>query len=220
MSSGETESYRGRLLYRGAEGDIVKGRWRGLAAVYKIRKQLPYRLAELDESIRRQRTLHEAELTHSAREAGVPTARLYYVDASRTTLIMEFVKGTRLKEFVSSAPEEEAGNFFSALGRDAARLHCAGITHGDLTTANIIIRDGVLVFIDFGLSNHSSRLEDHAVDLRLIKETLVGAHPSISTMALQRLFEGYSYEAGANRTESVARQLRSIERRGRYARLS
>jgi TP53 regulating kinase-like protein len=219
-SPGETESPQGRLLYRGAEADIVSGTWRGLAAVYKVRRPLSYRLAELDIAIRHQRTLHEAELVHSARKAGVLAPRLYYIDAPRTTLVMEYVEGNRLKEFVSSAPEEEAGKLFRVLGRDIARLHSAGITHGDLTTANVIMRDGELVFIDFGLSNHSSRLEDHAVDLRLIKETLVGAHPSISSMALERLCDGYSREAGAKRTNAVMKQLRSIERRGRYARLS
>jgi TP53 regulating kinase-like protein len=149
---------------------------------------------------------------------GVP--RLYYVDAPNTTLVMEYVEGKRLKELVSSAPDIEAGRLFREFGRDIARLHCAGITHGDLTTANVIVRDGKLVFIDFGLSNHSSRLEDYAVDLRLIKETLIGAHSSMSSIALERLLEGYSAGAGAKQTKAVMKQLRNIERRGRYARLS
>jgi len=219
-SLGGIEGPRRRLLYRGAEADIVRGSWRNLPAVYKIRKPLPYRLASLDIAIRRQRTLREAELLHSARRAGVHAPWLYYVDASRTTLVMEYVEGIMMKEFASSAPKEEAGDFFCALGRDTARLHSAGITHGDLTTANVIIRDGELVFIDFGLANHTTRLEDHAVDLRLIKETLVGAHNSIASMAFERVMEGYTHVAGAKRAEAVAGQLRSIERRGRYARLS
>jgi TP53 regulating kinase-like protein len=170
--------------------------------------------------MRRQRTLHEAELFHSARKVGVRVPRLYYIDIPRTTLVMEYVEGKRLKELVSSAPEEEAMDLFRALGRDVARLHSAGMTHGDITTANVIVRDGELVFIDFGLSTHTFRLEDHAVDLRLIKEILVGAHSEISSVALERLFEGYSREAGAKRTKAVMKQLRNIERRGRYARLS
>jgi len=220
ISPGEAESARGRLIYRGAEADIIRGRWRGLPAVYKVRKPLPYRLAELDVAIRRLRTLHEAELIHSARKAGVGAPRLYYVDTPRTTLVMEYVEGTRLKELVSSAPRKVAGDLFHGLGRSAARLHSSGITHGDLTTANVIVRGGELYLIDFGLASHSSRLEDHAVDLRLIKETLVGAHPSIASMALERLFEGYSDVAGVNSMKAVARQLRSIERRGRYARVA
>jgi len=58
------------------------------------------------------------------------------------------------------------------------------------------------------------------VDLRLIKETLVGAHSSIASMAMESFFEGYREKAGGARTKAVARQLRSIERRGRYARLA
>lgn len=220
ISCGETKSRRGRLLYRGAEADIVKGRWRCLPAIYKVRRPLAYRLPDLDIILRLQRTLHEAELIHSSRRAGVCVPRLYYVDAPHTTLVMEYVEGIRMKEFVNSAPKEDVGQLFFALGGDAARLHSVGISHGDLTTANLIIRDGKLVFIDFGLSNHSSRLEDQAVDLRLVKETLVGAHHPIASMALERLFEGYSHEVGAKQTEAVTRRLKSIERRGRYARIS
>lgn len=192
----------------------------GLAAVFKIRKPLAYRLGALDFALRRQRTLREAELIHSARKAGVNAPMLYFVDPPRTTIVMEYVEGMRLKDSVSKPGEVDAGNLFRWLGRDVAKLHCAGITHGDLTTANVILRGGRLVFIDFGLANHSARLEDHAVDLRLIKETLVGAHSSIASKAMERFFEGYRAKAGAVRTRAVARQLRSIERRGRYARLT
>lgn len=218
--SGGTEEPRGELIYRGAEADILRGAWMGLPAVYKVREALPYRLAALDAAIRRQRTIREAEILHSAREAGVAVPMIYYVDAPRTTLVMEFVEGKRLKELVAAAPPGEAASMFLGLGRDVARLHGAGITHGDLTTANVIVRGGDLVFIDFGLAGHSLKLEDHAVDLRLIKETLVGAHPAVAAAALERLFEGYGEVAGSLRAKSVIRQLRSIERRGRYARVA
>ncbi len=192
----------------------------GLPAVFKVRKPLAYRLEALDLALRRQRTLHEAELIHSARKAGVSAPRLYFVDTPRTTLVMEFVEGTRLKECVLKSGEKDVEILFREMGRDVAKLHCAGITHGDLTTANIILRAGELVFVDFGLASHSVRLEDHAVDLRLIKETLVGAHSSIAPMAMESFFKGYREKAGGARAKAVARQLRSIERRGRYARLT
>lgn len=218
--SGETESAQGELIYRGAEADIVRSLWMGLPAIFKVRKRLPYRLGALDVALRRQRTVHEADLIHSARRAGVCAPRLYFVDPPRTTLVMEYVDGTRLKEFVAMARASEVGDLFKGLGREVAKLHSAAITHGDLTTANVILRNGELVFIDFGLSSHSTRLEDHAVDLRLIKETLVGAHSSIASMALERFFNGYHEVAGPVRTRAVERQLKSIERRGRYARLA
>jgi TP53 regulating kinase-like protein len=218
-SPGENESPDGRLIYRGAEADLIRARWQGLEAVYKVRKPLPYRHPVLDDTIRRQRTFREAEMIHSARNAGVSAPHIYFVDSRRTTLIMEYVRGPRLKDVVQGTSRPKVAGLFDVLGRYIAKLHSAGIMHGDLTTANIIVRGPDLFFIDFGLSMHSSRLEDHAVDLRLVKETLVGAHPGVSTLALASLLEGYSAEAGPARCKAVTRQLRSIERRGRYARL-
>lgn len=218
-SSGGTET-PDRLLYRGAEADIIKGSWQNMDAVYKVRKPLAYRLPVLDEAIRRQRTIREAEMIHQAKRAGVPAPFLYDVDVPGSTLVMEYVEGGRLRDQVATMGRDEARQAFREFGRDAAKLHSAGIVHGDLTTANVVVRKGSLVFIDFGLSFRTTRLEDRAVDLRLIKETLVGAHPEISKLALEELFDGYAEVAGAQGTSAAQRQLKSIERRGRYARVT
>jgi len=209
---------RGELLYRGAEADVVRGKWRGIDAVYKVRTPLRYRHPLLDLSVRRQRTLREADMTHSAKKAGVYAPHIYDVDLQKFTIVMEYVRGWRLKELASS-DISRALDLFEQLGRDAARLHSAGIMHGDLTTANVIGRDGKLVFLDFGLSLHSWRIEDHAVDLRLAKETITGAHASSAATALERLLGGYVGEAGESQGRRVLKQLQGIERRGRYARV-
>lgn len=219
-SSGGTSPEPAGLLYKGAEADIIRGVWQGLDAVYKVRRPLAYRLPVLDDAIRRQRTIREAEMIHLAKGAGVPSPHLYGVDLSRSTLIMEYVQGERLRDRVGSLSGDEARRIFQEFGEDAAMLHSAGIVHGDLTTANVVIRDGKLVFIDFGLAFRTERLEDKAVDLRLIKETLTGAHPGASRLALEELFRGYSKVSGAARFRAVHRQLRNIERRGRYARVT
>lgn len=212
--------YSGRLLYRGAEADVVRGEWQGLDAVFKVRKPLPYRLPVLDRAIRSQRTLREAEMLHQSKKAGVAVPFLFYVDVPATTLVMEYVEGDRVKDLVTSLSGEDAASLFVRFGSDVARLHSAGVMHGDLTTANVVRRDGGLVFIDFGLSLRTTRLEDHAVDLRLIKETLVGAHPEVASTALDALFRGYASGVGKARSRAVLRQLQNIERRGRYARVT
>jgi len=208
-----------RLLYRGAEADLFEGRWQGQRAVYKVRKPLKYRLEALDVSIRRQRTVHEAEAIGSAKKAGVLAPFLYFVDPKNTSIVMEYVEGTRLKEVADSAPDDKVAKAFALLGREVARLHSHGIMHGDLTTANLVARGEDLVFLDFGLALRTRRLEDHAVDLRLIKETLVGAHPRVAPFAMESLRRGYESAAGKDRTRDVFRQLVGIERRGRYARV-
>ena len=219
-SFGVTERNRGRLLYKGAEADVILGDWQGLEAVFKVRKPLTYRLKVLDEAIRRQRTVREAEMIHLAKKAGVSSPFLYKVDVPSSTLVMEFVRGDRVKDLVPSLSESQLGRVFFDFGQDVGRLHSYGIMHGDLTTANVVRRNGRLVFIDFGLSVRATRLEDHAVDLRLIKETLVGAHPEASARALEALNRGYASVVGPVRTRAVLKQLQNIERRGRYARVT
>ncbi len=207
-----------RLLYRGAEADLMLGSWSGREAVYKVRKSLPYRLKELDDAIRTQRTIHEAQLMHHAKVSGVRTPFLYYVEPHNALLVMEFIRGKRLKEELASTSTFEVRDRFHKLGRMTALLHQAGIMHGDLTTSNVLVNDGELVLIDFGLAIRSKRLEDHAVDLRLIKETLTGAHPTVSKQALESLFDGYGDEVGEKYFRAATRQLGKIEKRGRYAR--
>jgi TP53 regulating kinase and related kinases len=206
-------------LYRGAEADVYAATWCGRKAVFKIRKKLPYRHDSLDLTIRTQRTLHEAEMIHRAKEAGVASPLLFFIDVPRSTIVMEFIEGPRLKELVSSTQSAQVTPLFKALGKKVASLHSSGIMHGDLTTSNVIASARGLVLIDFGLSVYTMRLEDQAVDIRLIKETLTGAHPSQAKAALDALFEGYAEFRGEAKLKAVARQLKDIERRGRYARV-
>ena len=219
-SLGVSEYPRGRLLYKGAEADVILGEWQGLQAVFKVRKPLTYRLQILDETIRHQRTIREAEMIHLAKRAGVTSPFLYNVDVPESTIVMEFVRGERVKDLMTVLSEIQLEEVFFEFGQAAAKLHRSGIMHGDLTTANVVRRNGRLVFIDFGLSVRTSRLEDHAVDLRLIKETLVGAHAEVSARAFEALTRGYASVVGLSRSNSVLKQLQSIERRGRYARIA
>ena len=194
--------------------------WAGEPAVFKFRKPLAYRLPELDRSIRAHRTVHEAETIHQARRSGVRTPYLYYVGPAEALLVMEYVAGKRLKQLLWEDGDHSAE--MSSFGKVVGILHGAGIMHGDLTTSNVIVNDDdhcKLTVIDFGLALHSQKVEDHAVDLRLIKETLNGAHSKISVQAFASFLEGYGGEVGADRVAAVRKTLAEIERRGRYARV-
>lgn len=208
-----------KLIYRGAEADLLLGTWAGETAVHKLRKPLSYRLEVLDRTIRSHRTLNEAHMIHDARSAGVRAPYLYFVDPPSALLVMEYIEGERMKTVLENAPEETVVTLSRKLGEGVAAMHTGGIMHGDITTSNVIVRDGQLVFIDFGLSLHSSKLEDHAVDLRLIKETLTGAHSRIASVAFRELLEGYKTRVGEDRLEATKRKLSEIERRGRYAKV-
>lgn len=159
-------------------------------------------------------------MIHHAKDAGVEAPYLFDVDLPGSTLVMEYVEGVRVKDLLGAQGGVDVASVFDEFGQDTAKLHAAGIMHGDLTTANVVMRDGRLVLIDFGLSTRTMRIEDHAVDLRLIKETLAGAHAGVSGEAMKALNRGYARVLGEARARAVLRQLRSIERRGRYARVA
>src|SRR2546428_8085445 len=85
--------------------------------------------------------------------------------------------------------------------------------HGDLATANVLLDndddksdDNELTLIDFGLAIRTTRLEDRAVDLRLVKETLTGAHSEVASKAYAALLEGYGGEGGPAGGRAVARR--------------
>ena len=207
-----------RLIYRGAEADVFSDSWAGEKAIFKFRKPLPYRHPQLDAEIRAQRTIHEAEILHDAKSAGVGTPSLYYVSQMESLIVMQEIEGERLKSFLGS-PGADRTRASTEFGMAVGKLHLGGIMHGDLTTSNVLVDDGGVHLIDFGLATHSIKVEDHAVDLRLIKETLIGAHSEIATRVMASFVKGYTREVGEERARTVGRKLLEIERRGRYARL-
>jgi TP53 regulating kinase-like protein len=216
---GEGPAHHPSLLYRGAEADLYLAEWGNAKALIKARKALPYRLPVIDKRIRRQRTVREAEIIVEARQAGVRTPRIYFVDDKNSIIVMEFISGEKLKEHLGHISEEKASTLFIQTGAAIGKMHLAGIIHGDLTTSNIIVRGSHLFFVDFGLSIHSTKLEDRAVDVRLVKETLTGAHSQISSFAFSSFLRGYRSVVGETEVTKVSRKLAEIERRGRYARI-
>ena len=99
-----------------------------------------------------------------AKEFGLRTPYIYFVDPSRAEIVMEYISGTRASKVLRSSICNEIGRFVST-------LHLFNIIHGDLTPANFIVNRKITM-IDMGLSFHSTRREDKAMDIRLFKEIL------------------------------------------------
>jgi Kae1-associated kinase Bud32 len=142
------------VLSKGAEADIYRTRWFGNDAVSKIRVKKPYRQKSLDNEIRRNRTLREATMLSNAKETGVRTPFIYFVDPVSAEIVMEFIEGINVKEKMDE-------NLALQMGRYAGLLHINNLIHNDLTTSNFInSKNNQLVLLDFGLSFFSERLED------------------------------------------------------------
>lgn len=193
-------------IARGAEAVISKV---GDTTIVKLRVRKGYRLPEIDLKIRKTRTRLEARLLQEARRAGVPVPNVIECDEDSGKLVMEFVDGERVKELFSSGRFE---NVCRIIGKEVGLLHAAGIAHGDLTTSNMILKDGKVYIIDFGLAKKTKSVEDFAVDLHLLERALTSAHCDIAEKCFDEVLEEYVKLM----PNSVVERLKEIEKRGRY----
>ena len=200
------------LLKRGAEADIYVTEWFGRPAVMKTRHPKPYRNPDLDVRLRRRRTVREASMLHVVKSLGIYAPLVYFVDTNHHAIIMERIAGTP----VHSLPPADIPGHCREMGRVAGLLHSAGIMHGDLTTSNFISGER-LFLIDMGLSRRTSKPEDWAVDMRLIKEILGSAHAEVLEASWKALVSGYAQTMPAH--AEILKLVARIESRGRYARV-
>jgi len=206
------------LIRKGAEASIFLEEWHGRRVVMKTRLPKSYRVDPLDFAIRFARTSREAHLLHDSKRAGVPTPTVYQVDTAGCTIIMEYVDGCRLKEALADVDQSELRRTCKHVGSLIGRLHSAGIVHGDLTTSNMILRDGAkLFFIDFGLSEYSCELESKGVDLLLMSRAFKSTHYALHSRAFEAVVDGYREAVGKDDTRLILGKMREIETRGRYS---
>ncbi len=173
--------------------------------IIKTRIHKRYRLKEIDENLRRDRTRTEARLLSEARRCGVPTPIVR--DITDFEIRMEYLDGTALKNIITPELSERAGEL-------VGKLHSCGIVHGDLTTSNIMFWDGKLFLIDFGLAFIDKSLEARGVDVHVLFQTFESTHEEHEVL-IQAFKRGYSGTfSGA---DEVIKRVGEIESRGRYA---
>jgi len=205
------------LIKKGAEASLFLEEWHNRKVIMKRRRPKKYRIPELDLMIRSQRTVHEPNLIHKAKEAGVPTPTIFMVDLAEANIVMEFVEGKQVKEVLDHVSAEERLRLSKLIGKMIGRLHKHGIIHGDLTTSNMLLTPyGKVVFVDFGLSERSVELEPKGVDLHLMKRTLQSSHYKHAKECFKAVMEGYAEAVGMEEAKKVTAKIREIEKRGRY----
>ena len=135
-SEGSSQGNRlGVLAAQGAEAIIVK------EGNFIIKNRIPksYRIKELDEKIRKQRTKAETKLLEKASAIinspkPIETKETYQIK-------MPFVEGKKLSESLDSFPLKKQKEICKTIGKEIAKLHEANIIHGDLTTSNMLLVD-------------------------------------------------------------------------------
>ncbi|MEM3370128.1 MAG: KEOPS complex kinase/ATPase Bud32 [Candidatus Woesearchaeota archaeon] len=197
----------GEEISRGAEAVLYR---RG-DSVIKFRHKKGYRISEIDSELRTSRTRREVRIMRKVSKLGIPSPRIISEDEQQCFFEMEFIEGEKLRDILK---KDNYLEFCTQLGRIIAGLHSADIIHNDLTTSNMIIRSGKLHIIDFGLSFHSKRVEDKAVDLHLLRQALESKHQELWEEAYSAVLE--SYKKHYSDAESVLKRLEVVEGRGRY----
>ena len=204
------------LIAKGAEADLLLDPdWNGRKVLLKRRGIKKYRHPQIDNDIRRYRTLHEADLIHRAKEAGVPTPLIYQLDPDDATIVMEYIDGEKVRDAVSKLSLAENCALFRLIGEESGSLHRAALIHGDLTTSNMIKSGNRIVFIDFGLGEISKEVEKRGVDFNLMVRMLASTHYTIMDSLLESFKEGYRTTMGPE-AEEVFQRADEIRRRGRY----
>ena len=197
---------------RGAEATVEPCVFMGRDAMAKRRPSKGYRIPQLDARIRSSRTRSEARIMREARMAGVRTPCIYDVDLGECTIIMERLDGPSVKEYLDSSPDDSI-EVCREIGRRVAMIHNAGICHGDLTTSNMILSDGMVCLIDFSMGATKATLEDIGVDIRLLERAFTSAHTCM-TAEFDALME--SYYSHVDEPEKVRKKVEDIRNRGRY----
>lgn len=212
-----------KTIARGAEAVLRRDGDR----LVKERVRKGYRVRELDDRIRLGRTRTEERMLSKARRAGVEAPMV--IESSDSGIVMEYVGGRTVKEGLESLSAKDRSKACEQIGEAAARLHKAGIMHGDLTTSNMILPsmemrkewkgrapgwDGRVVIIDFGLARSSRRVEDQAVDLFLLYEALKSAHYRFLDESWETIIKAYKYNYTI--ADSVLNRFSDIEKRRRY----
>jgi TP53 regulating kinase-like protein len=195
-------------LFKGAESNIYLTKWYDKKAISKIRIPKIYRHRMLDDDLRRRRTISESKMIMLAKEFGLRTPYIYFVDPFRAEIIMEFISGTRASKVLTSSICNEIGRFVST-------LHLFNIIHGDLAPANFIVNRKITM-IDMGLSFHSTRREDKAMDIRLFKEILKSTYHRNCSEFFGDFLDGYK-SVNSKELEKILQRIDEIETRKRYA---
>ncbi|MBW6461730.1 MAG: Kae1-associated serine/threonine protein kinase [DPANN group archaeon] len=194
-----------KLLNIGAEAKISVDD----GIVTKDRIPKGYREGALDIKIRKARTKKEAKLLERAKVAGVMVPNI--LGMRDFSIQMDFVDGMRVKDIVDDSNMKK---ICADIGLSIAKLHNASIIHGDLTTSNMILSSDKVYFIDFGLGQVSSKVEDKATDLHLLEEAIESTHYELAEDALKLIFK--SYLKNCNDGKNVMARLSEIRLRGRY----
>ena len=224
-----------KILATGAEAILLRQN----CNLIKRRIKKSYRIPEIDEKLRKLRTRSESKIMQKL-EGKINVPKILKVDEKSKEIVMGYIEGKKLSEHLDNFSLNKQEEICKEVGKEVAKIHDLNIIHGDLTTSNMILAENSknkqleqrethnptsnsvddlttnksfkIFFLDFGLSFHSSRIEDKAVDLHLLRQALESKH----FKNWEKLFKAVISEYKPKDKEKILKQLEKVEKRGRY----
>jgi len=183
----------------------------------KERVSKGYRHPKLDCQIRKSRTKHEGKILFKAKKLGINVPEIFNDSKkgepfSKFNLELEFIPGERLSETLNDYKESTKFETMKKIGEQTALLHKNNIIHVNLTTSNTILFEDKVFIIDFGLGCISTKIENKAVDLHLIKQALEAKHFKNHEDLFREFCNGYKFKE----SDKILERLAAVEKRGRY----
>ena len=183
-------------LHLGAEAEVWAGSWMGQQAVRKLRRPRKWRHPDLDIRLGYRRMMSESRLLIRLKRRGLNVPAVWDLDPQSGRMILERMPGLPLIEVLrnDAYSQEFINKALQNTGALIRRLHREAITHGDLSTNNILVDGNAdASLIDFGLAAIDYEIERFGIDLHVIDEILGASHPE-HKQAIEVLLEGYASE--------------------------
>ncbi len=156
-------------------GALIDGRYRviepvgdgGMGTVYEVHDTLTDRVVALKTMKRpgdhRRSEMFRAEFRSLARLTHPNIARVYdfSIDSGgRALFTMELVRGGSFIDATRDADTATRLDLVCQLCRALAFIHTRGLVHGDLKPSNVLVSDGVVKLLDFGLVSSGESGDD------------------------------------------------------------
>ena len=180
-----TERYRiGKLLGNGGFGDVHEAWDPALQRTVAIKRLKPDVVRDQPDNL-----LQEARLAASLRHPAFIQIYSLEDDGHSKSIVMELVGGKTLHQLLSTTKlsRDQILDIVCQLADAMSQAHAAGLIHGDLKPANLMIEpSGQLRIMDFGLARKIDPLATESGDVLqtqgtiayLAPEILNGKHPS------------------------------------------
>lgn len=186
LISPSTERYHlGKLLGHGGFGDVHEAWDPALQRSVAIKRLKPDLVSNQPDNL-----LHEARLAASLRHPAFIQIYALDNDGHSQSIVMELVSGQTLRQLLSTTKlsRDQILDIVCQLADAMTQAHAAGLVHGDIKPANLMIEpSGQLRIMDFGLARKIDPLATESGDVLqtqgtiayLAPEILAGKHPNM-----------------------------------------